>query len=401
MGEVWLAESTTLRRRVVVKLVQEAIDKDETVVARFSREAELASRVDSPNVVRMFEHGLYDGRPYIVMEHLEGEDLRRRLQRLGSLHLSFVDTIVRQLAHALTAVHAQGIVHRDIKPGNIYLCGAGGFPGDEVVKLLDFGIAKHTSQSLGDASTKTGTVLGTPFYMSPEQLAGRKPLDTRTDLWAVGVVAFEALTGVRPFVADTMGELVLHLHSMVAPPRMTDRDPRLPASLDAWFARACALKPADRFGSALELAQAFSAAARGLAPVMRASGSADLAATTVVSPPSAMGIARDVARPHVRVARPSRVVPLSIAAGIVLLSTAGGYAFKTRVPSPVAVTSASSGSERIVPLAPTSSPTGSAAEVEASAPATATAPSPRPAPVVKAHGSAKKPRPATTYEDIE
>src|SRR5262249_134579 len=150
----------------------------------------------------------------------------------------------------------------DIKPGNIFLCKPRDPDGQEHVKLLDFGVAKSASQNLGDASTKTGTLLGTPFYMSPEQLAGKRALDLRSDLWAVGVVVFEALTGTRPFVADTLGELVLLLHSVAAPPRLTDFDPALPADVDAWFARACAPAPADRFRSASELAESFSAAMR-------------------------------------------------------------------------------------------------------------------------------------------
>src|SRR5262249_23749353 len=161
-----------------------------------------ASQVKSPHVVQTFDHGVTDdGRPYIVMELLEGRDLSSYLEAAGRMPLAEVVDLVTQLARGLDRAHARGIIHRDIKPDNIFFGDAGN--GEVFVKLLDFGIAKGV-ETLG-SSTKTGSALGTPFYMSPEQLMGAKDIDARSDLWSVGVVAFEALTGKKPFDADTIG----------------------------------------------------------------------------------------------------------------------------------------------------------------------------------------------------
>ncbi len=367
MGEVWVADGAADRESVVVKFVADD-ELDAEASARFSREAALLSSVRSPHVVTLLDHGTYGSQPYIVMEHLEGEDLARRLERVGKLPLAAVHAIVRQLADALTAIHALGALHRDVKPGNIFLCKT---DGEELVKLLDFGIAKRASQDLGDASTKTGTLLGTPFYMSPEQLAGKKTLDVRSDLWAVGVVAFEALTGRRPFVADTLGELVLLVHSMPAPPRLADVEPSLPAEIDAWFARACATAPADRFASASELAEAFGAAMRGRAA----------APTTSRALPMAIGLG-------------------CLVVGIALTTT---WAVRARPPPPAVQASA----PRPDPVVPAIASSLAEAPPAPPAPEPPTASAPRPArptarpPATATATATAKKSPTTKYEDIE
>jgi len=270
MGSVWVAEHLALRTEVVVKFITGDLAKNPEAVARFEREAAAASQVKSPHVVQTFDHGLTaGGLPYIVMELLEGEELGDYLDKHRRMPPKEVVSLVTQLGRALDKAHAKGIVHRDIKPNNIFLTGGEGGEGEFFVKLLDFGIAKGADMPRIDSATRTGAVMGSPFYMSPEQIVGAKEIGPRSDLWAVGVVAFEALTGVRPFEAETMGALAIQIHGGPLP-KPTEKAPDLPASVDAWFEKACARDPAERFPSAKELAdglaRALSEASSSLLP---------------------------------------------------------------------------------------------------------------------------------------
>jgi serine/threonine-protein kinase len=166
-----------------------------------------------------------------------------------------VAALVSQIAKGLGKAHQVGVIHRDIKPENIFLCDGEG--GEMFVKLLDFGIAKRPAR-IESSATTTGAVIGTPYYMSPEQIVGEE-LDARTDIWSLGVVVFEALTGQRPFDGATVGAITLALHT--TKPRITALVPELPPALDAWFATACARSPKDRFPTAREAAQALTEAA--------------------------------------------------------------------------------------------------------------------------------------------
>jgi len=269
MGSVWVADHLALRTQVVVKFMSERLAADATSVARFTREAAAAAQIKSPHVVQVFDHGVTpQGIPFIVMELLDGNDLAHHLkQRNGFLPPQELASILWQVAKALGKAHERGIVHRDIKPENIFLCDGGS--GETFVKLLDFGIAKG-GEVLSNA-TSTGAVMGTPYYMSPEQMVGAKNVDFRSDLWSLGVVAYQALTGTRPFDGDTYGALAIAIHSApLVPP--TKINPNLPLSLDAWFAKACARDPNERFGSAKELAESFSAAVSGKAPNVEGTG---------------------------------------------------------------------------------------------------------------------------------
>jgi serine/threonine protein kinase len=263
MGSVWIADHLTLRTQVVVKFMTTELATDPASVARFSREAAAASQVKSPHVVQMFDHGVTtDGVPFIVMELLEGCDLAHRFADATQprLALGELGTILAQTCKALGRAHERGIVHRDIKPDNIFLCNNVG--EDVFVKLLDFGIAKASDgQGPAMAQTKTGAFMGTPYYMSPEQAIGLKTIDHRTDLWSLGVVMFEGLTGRRPFEADNIGGLVVAIHSGPIPSPSTF-NPALPPSVDAWFLRACARDVGQRFSSAKEMSDAFAAAVR-------------------------------------------------------------------------------------------------------------------------------------------
>lgn len=263
MGSVWVAYHEALRTEVVVKFIASDLKNSKEATERFSREAAAASQVKSPHVVQTFDHGISnDGVPYIVMELLEGRDLGAHLDAHGRCAPELVLEIVVQLSRALDKAHARGIVHRDIKPGNIFLCDSG---SEVFVKLLDFGIAKGVDVPKIDSATKTGAMIGSPFYMSPEQILGSKDVDHRSDLWSVGVVAFEALTGRKPFDAETMGGLAIRIHSEPLP-LPSKLNPDLSPAVDAWFLRACARNVAERFGSAKEMAEALAKALGGEMP---------------------------------------------------------------------------------------------------------------------------------------
>jgi serine/threonine protein kinase len=264
MGAVWLADHLALRTQVVVKFVREQLAWSPEATARFAREAAAASQVKSPHVVQMLDHGVSEaGLPYIVMELLEGHDLADHLSS-GGLPPREVVAIVTQLCRALARAHEVGIVHRDVKPSNVFLCQVGG--GELFVKLLDFGVAKRPADEGGAGDqTRSGALLGSPVYMSPEQLMGQKGVDYRSDLWSVGVLAFEALTGARPHEGETVGALTMHVHAAERP-RPSQKNPMLPVAIDAWFARACALDPGARFQGAKELAEALAEALGETAP---------------------------------------------------------------------------------------------------------------------------------------
>lgn len=264
MGAVWVADHLALRTQVVVKFIASGLKDSKEATERFSREAAAAAQVKSPHVVQTFDHGFTpDGIPYIVMELLEGRDLGAFLDTEGRCSPQLVVEIIAQLARALDRAHERGIIHRDIKPGNLFLCDGG--RGEVFVKLLDFGIAKGVDVPIVDSGTKTGAMIGSPFYMSPEQILGSKSLDHRSDLWSVGVVAYEALTGLKPFDAETMGGLAIKIHSEPLPLPST-KLPGLSPAVDAWFHRACARAVTDRFGSAKEMAESLAAALGGEMP---------------------------------------------------------------------------------------------------------------------------------------
>jgi serine/threonine-protein kinase len=276
MGRVWMAEHLSLRTNVVVKFMSRDLANSPEAIARFSREAAAASQVKSPHVVQMLDHGVGEtGAPYIVMELLEGKDLEHHLRASGVLAPREVVGLVAQLARALSKAHERGIVHRDIKPSNVFLLDAGG--GELFVKLLDFGIAKGPEPGVGvgliASTTRTGAFMGSPYYMSPEQVVGAKTIDFRTDLWSLGVVVYEALTGTKPFYADNVGALALRIHRDPLPvPTRANR--ALPSEIDGWFARACAREPTARFASAKDMAEALAVALTGesIPPGLRIEG---------------------------------------------------------------------------------------------------------------------------------
>ena len=256
MGSVWLADQLALQTQVAVKFLSPEMTASPDAIERFKREATAAAQIRSPHVVQTLDHGLTsEGVPYIVLELLEGEELGARMEREPRLPVPLVALIVSQTCKALSKAHSLSIVHRDIKPDNIYLVDVDGEP---FVKVLDFGIAKKTDEA-SLKMTSTNAIIGTPYYMSPEQAFSSKSVDARADLWALAVVAYFALVGDVPFNGETVGAICLAIDRAKYRP-VTELRPELPASLDDWFARAFARNIEKRFGSAREMADAFAVA---------------------------------------------------------------------------------------------------------------------------------------------
>jgi eukaryotic-like serine/threonine-protein kinase len=239
MGDVYRAVDSELGRTVAIKVLADRYADDEGIRRRFTREAQAAARISGePNTVTIFDVGEWNGRPYIVMEFLEGGSLEARLKARGAQDPADVVRWLSEAAGALDAAHAAGIVHRDVKPGNLLLDGRG------EARVADFGVASAVGL---DSMTMTGTVLGTAGYLSPEQASGRRAT-TASDLYALGVVAFELLTGRRPYASDSpTAEAAAHVH---APIPSVSAHSDLPRELDPVFRRALAKDPAERFPSA-------------------------------------------------------------------------------------------------------------------------------------------------------
>ncbi|MCA9625656.1 MAG: serine/threonine protein kinase, partial [Myxococcales bacterium] len=268
MGSVWLADHLGLQSQVAVKFMAPAVADDEVSVQRFRQEAKAAAEIRSPHVVQVFDHGrTEDGQLYIVMELLEGASLDKWVKVKGPLGVTEAAGVVTQACKALAKAHERGIFHRDIKPANIFLIDGG---GEAFVKVLDFGVAKFTGEEAVNM-TAAGNMVGTPAFMSPEQLFHGKEVDHRGDLWSLAVVTYFALLGKRPFVGKTLGELCISIkHAQYVPP--TALRPELPAEIDGWFARAFHDDIALRFQSAKELAQEFELAS-GISTVMQSTPS--------------------------------------------------------------------------------------------------------------------------------
>jgi hypothetical protein len=267
MGSVWHATHLGLDVPCAVKFIEGELAGTLDAQARFEREAKSAAQLRSPHVVQVIDHGVWEGTPYIAMELLEGEDLGSRLRRVGRIAPRDIVRITEQVGRALTKAHGSGIIHRDLKPDNIFLV-----PDDdrEIAKVLDFGIAK-TGTDLVSGTTKTGAMLGTPYYMSPEQAQGTKAIDARADLWSMGVIVFECVTGVRPFDSEALGDLLVKI--IISPLPVPSLLVNAPPRFDAWWRRAAAREPAERFQSAKELSDALAVALADAVPVHSVSGS--------------------------------------------------------------------------------------------------------------------------------
>jgi serine/threonine protein kinase len=262
MGEVWRAKHLALNSHVAIKFLHGASAQNESARRRFTTEAQVTAQLKTRHAVQVFDFGVTeDGHPFLVMELLEGETLGHRLERCGRLEVIETVRILGQSARALSRAHMLGIVHRDFKPDNIVL--SPDDDGSDYVKVLDFGLAKLVGvldargESMPPADengqpmtfTKTGAVLGTPYYMAPEQVRDASEVDLRADIWAFGVVAFECLTGSPPFTGKNLIELFDRVQRS-AHPRADEIEPSLPKAFNDWFDTACAPEPSKRFPDA-------------------------------------------------------------------------------------------------------------------------------------------------------
>ncbi len=254
MGDVWVAYHPGLKRDVAVKILRNDIrGESENAVHRFEREARATADLQHPNTIRVFDYGAtQDGLLYYVMELLEGETLAEHVERAGPLPPARAVHIIGQAARALAEAHERGIVHRDVKPENLFLTSLGG--EHDFVKVLDFGIAKMSEDGEG-AVTRTGFLLGTPLYMSPEVLAGMSA-DARSDVYALGAVLYYLLCGKPPFEGDSPSSAILgHLHRTPLSPSIYLRTP-LSEELEAIVMRMLRKDPAERYATATDLALA-------------------------------------------------------------------------------------------------------------------------------------------------
>ena len=303
MGQVWRARHVTLKSHFAVKLLASSAATSEHTRARFLTEAQIAAQLRSRHAVQVYDFGVTDdGQPFLVMELLVGETLADRIER-GRVAPADTVRVLRQCSRALDRAHALGIVHRDFKPANILL--ATDEDGQEIAKVVDFGVAKLMGQlePLADrisvpltnrpaSLTRTGTMMGTPQYMAPEQIDGSSDLGPRVDVWALGVVAYECLVSRPPFEADDYDPLFRLIRTGEHQPPSRANNALAPA-IDAWFLRACAHSPVDRFATAGEaidaLAEALDViepAATG-APLSRSGASPQASAETVGEIPAA------------------------------------------------------------------------------------------------------------------
>jgi serine/threonine-protein kinase len=326
MGQVYLGEHVKMGRRSAIKVMNPTMVHDPDAVARFNREASNASRITHPNVCAIYDFGeTSDGLIYLAMEFIEGEPLTDVLQRDGALPLARAVRIFAQTADALQAAHDLGIVHRDLKPDNIMVSRAR--DGSDVVKVVDFGIAKAVGgDEAGQKVTKTGLVVGTPEFMSPEQLAGDK-VDGRSDLYALALVFFQTLTGRLPFEAETVQETMIK--------RLTDEPATLaaarpglafPDGLQAVFDTALARSPADRYQTVVKFADDVKSVTGAITsrhtPVPPTRELADGATQLLSSPPAPLSTVRRGGTKPVPATRRRSVVPAVV--GAVVLVGAGG-----------------------------------------------------------------------------
>ncbi len=361
MGTVWKAEHIELDTLVAVKLIDEDLAESPSVLKRFKREAKAAAALSSAHVVRTFDYGVENGVPFIVMELLEGDSLDERLARVGRLSIAETAKILSHVARALDLAHARGIVHRDIKPGNIFL--TRNEDGGDLAKVLDFGVAKSLALDASScAQTRTGTLVGSPSYMSPEQMHASKDLAHTTDIWSLGVVAYECVVGDRAFAGETLPQLTVAI--CLNPVPIPSEHGEVPPGFDEWFAQACDRDPGARFQSAKEFAEALMTVAEDAKLSGAAVGTAEFgrvspAATTPSSESAVLSQSTDaLVRSHDQLPQPRpetagaeakrKAVGLVLAVGVVAV-VAGVWLLGRSTASPNASAEAMSASAAPAP----------------------------------------------------
>ena len=258
MARVYLAEQLSMRRQVAVKVLRRELSKDANAVARFRREVEVVRLLRSPHTIAFHDFGEVGGQLYIVMELLEGETLRERLRVHGPLEPEEALSITVQVASSLGEAHAAGVIHRDLKPETVFLCPTPG-PPRPFVKVLDFGLAKLLDGAEQQNITAPSTTVGTPAYLAPEMARPGREADPRVDLYALGVVAFEMLTGSRPYHAKSPLSMLM-LHTKEPIPSARALRPELRPGIDAFFQVALAKDPEERPPDAATFARSLEAA---------------------------------------------------------------------------------------------------------------------------------------------
>jgi serine/threonine-protein kinase len=318
MGEVYEVSHARLSGRYALKLLGREATVDPEFLQRFKREAQVVSALRHPHIVQVIDFDQTgEGRPYLVMEMLEGENLAARLDQEGPLPLSRVVPIVKQIASALAAAHARGVVHRDLKPENVILVRMGGHDGD-FAKLVDFGISKVMDASV--RLTGVRTIIGTPHYMAPEQARSHE-VDHRADQFALAAITYELLSGELAFVGEDVAAVAYQV-AHCQPPRLAEPGGWISPGVDAVLATALAKSPGDRFPSISEFADALELAARGVADARVGTGGGTSRATvtrhTVSDEPGA------ASQPRPRPPRAIRRIARAIAALTVVSAFLGG-----------------------------------------------------------------------------
>jgi serine/threonine-protein kinase len=276
-GAVYEAIRKPLGKRVALKVLHKKLITQPEIVARFIREAETTARLHHPHIVETFDVGTYQDAPFLAMEYLDGEALNKRLTREKKLAPAFAVDVMIPVLSAMAAVHTRGIIHRDLKPDNIFLVRERA--GVIQPKILDFGIAKVTSLEAEHGLTRTSALLGTPYYMSPEQARESKHIDARSDQWALAVILFECLTGKKPFTGSSLLELLTRI-SMNQHATLRELAPELPAELEAVVDRAMQTDIGARYIDVREFARALLPFAR---PETRSSWEAEFASDSDVT----------------------------------------------------------------------------------------------------------------------
>jgi serine/threonine-protein kinase len=253
MGSVYEAQHTVVKRRVAVKFLRADLAVERASLTRFQREAQAAGALESEHIAAALDFGIAgDGSPFIVMEYLVGESLASLLEREKRVPAGRAADLVAQACRGIETAHASGIVHRDLKPQNLFV--ARRQDGTDLVKVLDFGVAKLEAEDHGAGTTRTGTVLGTPAYMSPEQARGEKLIDHRSDVYSLGAILYELLSGEKPHPGDSPNAVLYHIATH-APVPLAGLVPDLPEGLVAAIERAIAREPGERQASAAALAE--------------------------------------------------------------------------------------------------------------------------------------------------